>query len=843
MKSRIRRPSFRLLAVFCALTVSFALLAVPVMATGVDLDAATPPIEIHIDLGTTPVTDAFLTELKSKLIALGLGSGKVKVTLTNSEQIDASDVTQWDVFDHIGDWEERAASLEDGYDDANGDYHEYDWDTDHYYYPNMDPDGDEDMSNDPHIIPSEDGATLYFYGYGEYGYSDFLLSKADVPDKKMILFTIDENNATYHSLAGSGFLFDAEIVDDALSAFALLVKEDDIVLVRIDAVDVETLHDNEDEDNLLDLEGVSVLDIFAKPDTMLHHFIVEVEGQTVSVRDNDEYLESVPENPLAYEAMGSAYDALGTDKMFYDYLWSKEEKSFVAYGSSTDTITVTGEEVVTAGGYLYGALVSKGSYSGWFDYSYDSDTDIYTVEVENIDCYPWYLVDAGTTIEDYGQAADYLTSKDIPYEYINQYNYVYLDRYTICPYAPYTYVRIPVMDEKVAEYAESGIDITDYDGSELDGTNLIWYYYDVDGNTQSVSFPLADLVPGLVSRTSEDYLLPATYGNRFGPICAYEDHGCSDLTAVVFSDLQMNVVKTRTTSLFETADDQTYEEGTLKFFVHAEDQLLEGLDISALGALFAADGVTYIGIGSAANATQQSAIASATGSGDAFLSTDDEFADSVASFIYGIVKAKIIENLLDTYPVETETTYDSGSATSEGLDSAVDILDDLLAGESVELKLTIATLALDEAPTDDRTLVEAYLGDLTQGEGFGYLLFDINLTKYLTMDGGTTETPITLTLKPISIRIVIPEAARGKAEYKVFRVHGGVVEELSTTYDPDTFTLTFATDKFSTYGVTFESMQNPETGDASKSLPLVFGVIGLLGLALTFYRRKVPNQA
>ena len=59
-----------------------------------------------------------------------------------------------------------------------------------------------------------------------------------------------------------------------------------------------------------------------------------------------------------------------------------------------------------------------------------------------------------------------------------------------------------------------------------------------------------------------------------------------------------------------------------------------------------------------------------------------------------------------------------------------------------------------------------------------------------------TSTPITIT---------IPEDYAGRDSYHILRLHNGVVDVLETTYDSENNTLTFETDRFSTYAVAYET--------------------------------------
>jgi len=108
-------------------------------------------------------------------------------------------------------------------------------------------------------------------------------------------------------------------------------------------------------------------------------------------------------------------------------------------------------------------------------------------------------------------------------------------------------------------------------------------------------------------------------------------------------------------------------------------------------------------------------------------------------------------------------------------------------------------------------------------------------------------------LKPITISIVIPEDQRGKTSYEIVRVHNGVLEVLPSTYDPETFTLTFETDKFSTYGVLYseevvEDDTTPEETVDDVTTPGDFNLNATLfmllasGTALVLFRKRKELQ-
>jgi len=833
-------------------TMTFLLIAVFAMssmikvnATSIDLVEMTPNVQIRINMGDTTITEAFLEDLKDELVAKGIDISKLDITFTGDQTFNPADTSQWDIYDHIGDWEERASSIEDGY-YIGEDYYDYNWDTDHYYYPNQDPGNDGDFSNDPHIIPSADGGTLYFYGYGEPAYNDFMLSLADSKNDKQILFTIDESSTTYHTLFGAGFLINAKIVSGLVYAYAILSTEDDIQLLKIDGVDLEDFHDNTDIDTVMDLDNVSLVETFVKPDVTVHNFEVNIKGTVISITDNGDALESIPQDPLGWDAMEAYYASLNnTYPLMSNYWWDSSKATYVMNGYKETVVSITQTMLDTVDSAdnngdnpaIWSYLVLNGYQVDGYNYSYDDTTSTYTVTVSDNNRYHSYLTAVGET---YTDAIEYLATKGIIANSIDDEKYFPTANKTAISYELVTsnWVNYGIMDETIAAQADLGVDITNMNDYWLVGSNLIWEYYTDD--YYELTIPIIDLDPDFVAKSSENYTLTSTFGNRFGPLVSYTNHGCEDLTAVMFSDLLMNLKANASATLEQTAADQVWSGDSKKFFINLEDKVLTGLNEASLGANLYSNDVSYIGVGSSASLSQHAEIALEAGKGYSIVKTDAALISKIADYIYPIVKAGQIENVIKTYPVETSETFDGGEVIAEGLDSAVDILDDLLAGDTVALELNLETFVTENVPAEDKTLVDDYLKTLEQAADRGVFFIDVSLIKIVTGEGGSVETEITQTLKPITITIVVPENMRGKFEYKMVRIHDGVLEELKSTYDAETFTLTFVTDRFSTYGVTFSNVEIANTGDGT--VTNVFGLV-LAGAALYMITKKKKKIA
>ena len=114
-------------------------------------------------------------------------------------------------------------------------------------------------------------------------------------------------------------------------------------------------------------------------------------------------------------------------------------------------------------------------------------------------------------------------------------------------------------------------------------------------------------------------------------------------------------------------------------------------------------------------------------------------------------------------------------------------------GEEVEIVLAVSG-ANDTVSESDVKAAEEAAGDYTVAE---YL--DIELSKKI----GATETDIHELKNPITLVITVPEALRATGrEFAVVRVHEGKASVLSDL-DSDPNTVTFKTDRFSTYALMY----------------------------------------
>lgn len=148
-----------------------------------------------------------------------------------------------------------------------------------------------------------------------------------------------------------------------------------------------------------------------------------------------------------------------------------------------------------------------------------------------------------------------------------------------------------------------------------------------------------------------------------------------------------------------------------------------------------------------------------------------------------------VEVKLDTptVTVPEENLIDGAVTDEERVDNTISKID-----------VTLTVEKKDDKPDSDK--VEAAK---PSGSTIG-LYLDIKLEKTVTTTGGQgAPVSVTEAVKPITITIVIPEDLRGGSNYRVIRNHDNAAKVIDSTYDAAKNTLTFETDKFSTYAIAY----------------------------------------
>lgn len=123
-------------------------------------------------------------------------------------------------------------------------------------------------------------------------------------------------------------------------------------------------------------------------------------------------------------------------------------------------------------------------------------------------------------------------------------------------------------------------------------------------------------------------------------------------------------------------------------------------------------------------------------------------------------------------------------------------------------KIDVTLMVEKESNPTDKDKVD---GTVSGKQKIGVYL-DILLEKKITKASGdkTTET-VTKAAQPITITVVIPEDMRNGSDYKIIRVHDGKAETIPSSHDSKAHTLTFETDKFSTYAIAYEPKDDSDT--------------------------------
>lgn len=140
---------------------------------------------------------------------------------------------------------------------------------------------------------------------------------------------------------------------------------------------------------------------------------------------------------------------------------------------------------------------------------------------------------------------------------------------------------------------------------------------------------------------------------------------------------------------------------------------------------------------------------------------------------------------------------DTLSVKAEKLEESVLFTADEVKQDAI-IRLVVQLLEEKTVFEADKTLLKAYAKEHIKSKEHAFVYLDISLFKII----GQEQTKLTSSLEPITISFILPKELRDK-DLKIFRVHGGKVDELVYEYNTDTFEITFATDEFSTYAMAY----------------------------------------
>ncbi|NTW95280.1 MAG: hypothetical protein HGB31_01505 [Erysipelotrichaceae bacterium] len=353
-----------------------------------------------------------------------------------------------------------------------------------------------------------------------------------------------------------------------------------------------------------------------------------------------------------------------------------------------------------------------------------------------------------------------------------------------------------------------------------------------------------DVVENLVTIKDNDVLSIENFeitpvGNQFGPIVTYASHGCSELSYFIYDNLKMGTSVKVVSKAQDNVGTINWTEGSYPVYINLEDTNDASLVVDAFTAALKADGVNYIGVGLTASKVMHDAIVTGNGLGE-FIDLGgyedlDTLAAAIADYLYPLLEIQTIENIENAILDDEVISSLPDKPIVEIPGGVIDAFDDLVAGFDVTLQIDINIVTLENVPEVDNDLVDAYVSGLANSDSIG--MFYLDLSAYKLLDG-TVDSELTELLKPITITLTIPEDLRSMTNFKMIRVHNGVVEELTGTYNATNFTLTFTTDKFSTYGIQYTNPDKlPDTGRTGDFGALVI-LAGLILASMTSRRIK-----
>ncbi|MBQ3911748.1 MAG: hypothetical protein II694_02100, partial [Lachnospiraceae bacterium] len=118
------------------------------------------------------------------------------------------------------------------------------------------------------------------------------------------------------------------------------------------------------------------------------------------------------------------------------------------------------------------------------------------------------------------------------------------------------------------------------------------------------------------------------------------------------------------------------------------------------------------------------------------------------------------------------------------------------AAEGVNVWLDMQDIGDTLSDEEKVKLIEA------KHDGYTIGLF-LDATLFMKIGEGEPE-KVTETNGMLKISLIIPESLRGEGRsYEVIRLHDGVATVIEGIYDEETYTLTFETDRFSSYAVAY----------------------------------------
>ena len=139
----------------------------------------------------------------------------------------------------------------------------------------------------------------------------------------------------------------------------------------------------------------------------------------------------------------------------------------------------------------------------------------------------------------------------------------------------------------------------------------------------------------------------------------------------------------------------------------------------------------------------------------------------------------------------------------EGLNN-IDV-ETLFPNRDVSLQLNIDLLPVAQVPVIDKDEIIDLVSTQNTFTMDNIFFLDLSIVVTYIDNGISVEETLPEISEPVEITVSIPQLFRTFASYQVVRVHEGEPTFLNTVYDASANSVTFSTDKFSTYGVLYSN--------------------------------------
>lgn len=139
----------------------------------------------------------------------------------------------------------------------------------------------------------------------------------------------------------------------------------------------------------------------------------------------------------------------------------------------------------------------------------------------------------------------------------------------------------------------------------------------------------------------------------------------------------------------------------------------------------------------------------------------------------------------------------------EGLNN-IDV-ETLFPNRDVSLQLNIDLLPVAQVPVIDKDEIIDLVSTQNTFTMDNIFFLDLSIVVTYVDNGISVEETLPEISEPVEITVSIPQLFRAFASYQVVRVHVGEPTFLNTVYDASANSVTFSTDKFSTYGVLYSN--------------------------------------